>query len=112
MDWNVIIGAMLVVLGVLIVIAGIIWQPPDRGLDEVPERKWYEKIIDAIIGWINKLIEGDNPKQQLIILGVILMLGGFALAILPEVIGGGDGGGGDGPSEAPSETSSPSESAS
>lgn len=95
-------GFILLVLGVLICVVGIIYQPPSRRRDiDVLNDKWYDKVVDAIIGWIDGLIGGRSPKKQLITLGVLIMIAGTAIIIWPAITRDGT------PSPTPSVTSSP-----
>lgn len=87
-------GFIIFLIGLLITIGGILYRPPVRRRELAASTRSWEKVLDAVIKWINQVIEGKNPRKQLITLGILVMIGGLAVIIWPLVAAGAETGGG------------------
>ena len=100
-------GVILFVLGLLITVVAIVVRPPRQDVLTLEKNGVWEKIVDAIIRWIDGVINGRSPKKQLTAIGILVMIAGVFVIVGPAVWGTDDNAS-DTPSDTPSQTPSPS----
>lgn len=77
-------GFILVLIGLAILLGGIFYNPsPEVTIDGTPAKKdWWEKFLDKIVSWIDKLIDPKTPtKTKLQITGILVMIIGLIFAL-------------------------------